>query len=224
MISIVIPAYMQPGKGESMLIVLLNSIQKQDTPFKYEVCISDNDDTGKIAKVCDQFSKALPIVYKHNPVKGASENFNNAIEMAKYDKIKPMCMDDAFYSLHGLLLFSEALDKNGWVISNSVHINEYGNVYGRRFTKYDHNHMESNQTGMPSVVGFRKCSARFDPMVKTFCDTYFYYQLYELYGHPAVLTSFTIACRFWGGSLSHNQPSHKKEDLEYLRLNNLIHC
>ena len=224
MISIVIPTYLQPGKGGEMLIQLLNSIRLQDIPVPYEVVVSDNDDTDKIFKICERFKGILPIRYHFNHIKGASENFNFAIDLAGYDKIKLMCMDDVFYSRHAITLFAEALNNYGWVISNSVNINEHNVIYGRRYTKYNHNQMEVNITGMPSVVGFNRCDVRFNPKLKTFCDTYFYYQLYERFGQPGVINTFTVACRFWGGSLSHNQPPNHKQDLQYLRENKMIKC
>lgn len=223
MISIVIPTYLQPKAGGEMLIQLLNSIRLQSVSVPYEIIISDNDDTDKIFKICERFWM-LPIKYHHNLKKGASENFNFAIDLASYNKIKLMCMDDLFYNKAAIDIFSDALDKHNWVISNSVHVNEHNVVYGRRYTQYNHNQMEQNLTGMPSVVGFHKCDIRFDTNLKTFCDTYFYYQLYEKYGAPGIIQAFTVACRFWSGSLSHNQPSHKKQDLEYLRQNRMIRC
>lgn len=224
MISIVIPTYLQPFYGGKMLIVLLNSIRHQKVNCTYEVIVSDNDETGVIQNICGSFKPYIPLLYKFNPVKGASENFNNAIDLAAGDKIKLMCMDDAFVSIDAINVFNEALDEKNWVIGNSVHINEAGDVYGRRYTQYNHRQMEKNITGMPSVIGFKKCDIRFNPVLKTFCDTYFYYQLYELYGQPKVIDKFTIACRFWRGSLSQNQTAKKVEEIQYLRENKMIKC
>jgi len=223
MISIVIPTYQQPGHGGLMLIVLLNSIRHQQIKCKYEIVISDNDSEGVIKNICKRFYM-LPIRYKYNPVKGASENFNHGIDMAKGDKVKLMCMDDAFTRKDSIDIFNDALDQRKWVISNSLQINHQGDVRNKMHTRYNHSQMQSNITGMPSVVGFRKCDIRFDPRLKTFCDTYFYYQLYELYGQPLVIQEFSVGCRFWKGSLSANQPNHKNADLEFMRKNRMIKC
>lgn len=202
MISICIPTYNQRGKGAQMLTQLLKSIARQKG-VTYEVCISDNDTTGEIKKVVDQFPG---ITYKHNPVQGASENINAALDMACYDKVKLMMQDDMFYADNALQLFSEALDKHAWVISDSVHINEAGGRTGKRIAVYDPTNFDNNTVGMPSVIGFRKNDIRFYEKLKTFCDLYFYYQLYQLYGMPGKVPGFNIAARFHNASQSRNQP------------------
>lgn len=224
MISIAIPTYLQPIYGGKMLTVLLNSIRHQKVTCDYEVVVSDNDITGQIKYICENFKDYLPIQWHFNPVTGASENINNAIDLCCGDKIKLMMMDDAFVTIDAVDVFNSALDEKNWVIGNSVHINEAGDVYGRRYTQYNHRQMEKNITGMPSVIGFRKCDLRFNPALKTFCDTYFYYQLYELYGQPKVIDKFTIACRFWRGSLSQNQVAKKEEEIKFLREQKMIKC
>lgn len=221
MISVVIPTYEQANQGARYLTELLNSIRKQKVSFPFEVVISDNATDGSILSVLDSFQD-LYIRYSPNHIRGASENINNAIDLAKYDKVKIMCQDDIFIRPNSLELFSKALDKAGWVISNSKHLDANSNVTGRRLTKYIHNHFSENITGMPSVIGFRKCDLRFNTNLKTVCDMYFYHQLYELYGQPAVINEFTIGQRYHNASLSRNQPSHHQRDVNWLIRNGKI--
>lgn len=212
MISVVIPTYEQKGQGANMLRELLASIEKQvfyEAEY-FEVVISDNSDNDHIRKIA--LSSKLPIKYYYNPVKGASENINNAINYATYNKVKLMMQDDLFSDPYALQRYCSALDRYEWVISDSYHVNEIGQRTGQRIANYDPANFDSNTIGMPSVIAFRKNDLRFDPRLKTFCDVYFYYQLYQLYGLPHKIQGFNISQRFHNASLSRNQPpTHKKD-------------
>jgi hypothetical protein len=221
-ISICVPTYSQNGKGAKMLTQLLNSIRLQNFQDEYEIVISDNSEDEDIEKIIPYFD--LPIKYFKSERRGVSANTNNALDLARFDKIKIMYQDDLFYRTDALKLFSEALDNRGWVISNSVHINESNQITYQKQTSYNHNRFDRNLTGMPSVIGFRKCDLRFNEELKTVLDMLFYYQLYEKYGSPFVIKEFTIAQRFWKGSISANQPSHHREEALYLKNNGLIKC
>lgn len=221
MISIVIPTYDQQGYGPVMVQQLLASILKQTITCEYEVVVSDNATNDLIKKVCEQFT-TLPIRYEVNENRGASENINNCIDLAKFDKVKIMCMDDMFALDNSIDLFAAALDNHSWVISNSVRMREGGEVYDRQDTAYNHNRFDTNITGMPSVTGWRKCDLRFNVKLKTVCDMYFYYQLYELYGQPGIIKQYSIKQRFWRGALSHNQPRNLEGEIKFLKENGMI--
>lgn len=216
MISIVIPTYLQRGSGVKYLRELLTTIQRQRYSGRYEICVSDNDTTGQIADVCDSF-RLLPIRYQHSTRIGASENINAAIDMAAYDKVKIMCMDDLLNAADALQQFSDALEKNGWVVSGSVIINAAGQK--RRVTGpfFNHERIDKNYTGMPSVVAFRKTSARFDENLKTFCDLDFYQQLYRQYGMPAFIKRHLVCQRYHDNSQSRNQPATHEADAMVLK-------
>ncbi len=223
-ISIVIPCYDQQGLGPAMLTQLLNTIRKQTIEEEYEIAISDTATNEEIKKVCKAFNMH-PIRYTRNKISfGASENINNAISLAKYDKVKLMCQDDLFARIDSIQLFSKALDKKGWAISNSVHINDRGIITYKKQTAYNHNQLDKNITGMPSVIGWKKCDIRFDVNLKTVCDMFFYYELFELYGAPEIIREFTIGQRFHEASLSRNQESRHVVERDYLRSNNMIRC
>lgn len=221
MISICIPTYEQKGHGAKMLSILLHSIEKQTISYPYEIIISDNATDGSIKDVANKFQH-LPLVFVHNPTRGASENINNAISHAKYDLIKLMMMDDVFTTDNAINLFVEALQTHSWVIANSIRLDENGKHGGNKETSYEHGQFEKNTTGMPSVIGFRKCDLRFDVRLKTFCDMYFYYQLFELYGQPGVIKEHCIGQRYWKHSLSHNQPPSHTTDRNFLIRHGMI--
>lgn len=215
-ISIIIPTYEQSGYGAKHLHELLTSIVQQDFT-DYDIVVSDNATDGSIKSVCDQF----PVKYNHNPIRGASENMSNAINLASHDKIKIMCQDDIM--LPGCLkLFNAALNSHGWVITNSNHINIEGRQTGMRVAQYQHGKFDTNTVGMPSCIGFRKCNLRFLPELKTVCDMYFYHQLYELYGPPGKIVQQTVAQRFHNFSLSRVQENKHAQDVRYLIKNKLI--
>lgn len=224
-ISIVIPTYLQRGHGPIYLAKLLDSIKLQRMKEHFEVCISDNDLTKGIVNVIGAFllkhssvaKRGFQLAYKTNIQQGASENLNSAIEMATYDKVKIMCMDDLFLQENALQQFSDALDKHGWVISGSRTMHESGSF--KRLVKayYDPWQFDHNYTGMPSVVGFLKCTARFNPELKTFTDLDFYRQLYDIYGMPGFIQSPIVAQRYHRASQSSNQPKTHAADAAILK-------
>ena len=215
MISIVIPTYEQQGHGAKLLEQLLQSIRDQKITVEYEIQISDSAKDGSIKAVCDQFPD-LPITYNISPVYGASVNINNALGLARYDKVKIMCQDDLFCHPKAIDLFCKSLDQHGWVISNSKHVNGAGVLTGGRRAQYIHGKFDENTVGMPSVVAFRKTDTRFLPGLRTVCDMYFYHQLYEQYGQPAVIQEQTVSQRYHNASLSRNQVNQHTKEVNWL--------
>lgn len=222
MISIVIPTYEQNGVGAKMLQELFNSIARQRFNYPYEVCVSDNSTDNNIMSLCSK--QSFPIRYKMNPIRGASENINSAIEMASFNYIKLMCMDDVFKRPNAMNLFVEGLFTHGWVIANSVRLSPDGTGMHLVNTKYDHNQFDTNITGMPSVIAWRKNELRFDVRLKTFCDMYFYYQLYEKYGAPKIIKEYIIGQRYHPNSYSRTHVGAHDQDRNFLRTNNMIKC
>lgn len=209
-ISVVIPAYEQYGMGAFHLTHLLNTLETQ-TGVEYDVVVVDSAIDDSISNLCQLYN-----IRCVKGIRGASENINAAIDQAKYDKVKLMCMDDFFTQPNALKLFSEALDKDGWVISNSIRYDGTLRQIGRTETSYTHGSLRKNTTGMPSVIGFRRNSLRFDPTLKTICDLYFYHQLYELFGQPGVIKEYCIGQRYHNASQSRNQLNRHELEVNQL--------
>jgi len=209
------------GAGHFLLSMLLKSIEAQTHPDPYEIIIADNSTDTLIFRETKNHPK-LPITYYQNPIVGAPENLNFAIDHATGTKIKIMCQDDLFMTRDALQQFDAALSHHGWVISNSAQLNGSGIRTGRCKAKYVHGDFDKNRVGMPSVIGFQKNHLRFDPRLRTFCDLYFYYQLYELFGAPFIIPDFTIGQRYHPASLSRNQPPSHKADKDFLISHGLI--
>lgn len=214
MISIIIPTYEQRGHGPMMLFKLLQSISIQRFKKEYEIVITDNSKDDKIKKMLETYYiKKLPIRYILNREHvGHCENFNVALDEAQGELIKPMCMDDLFMLPSALQEFYDALLLSPWVISNSLHIEHHGRVKYRKQVQYKPNEFEKNYTGMPSVVGWRKNDLRFDVLLRTYCDLWFYRQLYDMYGDPLILRNFNVGQRFWNHSASSTLPSSHAKD------------
>lgn len=214
MLSIVIPTYEMRGAGTAMLRNLLDSIKKQITKHEYEVIVSDNSANSDIRNLC--FSHPAQPEYHYNPITGASENINNAISLARYDMIKIMCQDDYFNLPSAVNKVVDTLKTSYWLVSGSVALNEARNRKMLRMPRYNPNKLDMNITGMPSVIAFRACPARFDTSLKTFCDLDFYRQLYNLYGMPALIKAPIVVQRYHSLSQSQNQPATHKADSQIL--------
>lgn len=218
MISVVIPTYEQNGQGKKYLAILLKSLLNQIGIF--DVIISDNSKNDEIKNLVDLFktNSNLKITYIHNPIIGASENINNAIEHATYDFIKPMMMDDLLSSPQALMLFCNALKKNHWAVSNSHHIDEYGRVTANINAYWNNSLLKGiNSIGMPSVIAFRKNEFKFDTNLKTLCDCEYYWLLHNKYGSPAWINFYLVQQRLHKDSLSRNQPHMGKKEYQYLK-------
>lgn len=221
MISIVIPTLIRSEQDVVYFQQLLDSIQKQ-IHVKYEVIVSDNTsesyDPRELSLICKLDYHSLNIKYVHNPIVGASENFNFGISHASYDKIKIMCQDDLLSGPLALNEFSQALNNHQWAVCNSVWINEKDKVINYHNAHWNNDMLKgTNSIGMPSVMAFKKNEFRFDPNLKTLIDCEFYWWMMEKKGPPKWLTPRLVAQRFHPGSTSNNQTHHGAEEYEYLK-------
>lgn len=191
MISICIPAYEQ-GEGHATLEKLLQSIQMQS--FKeYEICVSDN--SGTFQDLCIKYGAR----WQHNDKTfGVSANTNAAIEMATHDCIKVMYQDDWFITdcLHEFIT-------DTWKVSASTHYFESGKKINQYPDFIRTMTTQSNGIGMPSVISFNKCKARFNEDLKMVLDIDFYFQLFNIYGQPEIIKGHNIAQRIWNKQQSY---------------------
>lgn len=216
MISVCIPTFEQYGFGVKHLTILLDSLLKQKGGF--EVIISDNSKDKEISNLCFEYGKKLDLHYHHNPVIGISQNTNNAIELAHYDKIKPMYMDDVLTNNYALAHFSESLNRIGWAVSDSYKLSA-NDVREKTKVPYWRDEVLKgfNSIGMPSVVAFRKNELRFDPKLVTLLDCEFYWLLKEKYGLPEFIRHPLVGQRYHANSTSSKQVNKRLEEFEYLK-------
>ena len=217
MISVCIPAFEQYGYGEKHLRILLASLIHQKGIF--EVIVSDNSDieNRSIIKLCEEFSNNYDLHYYHNPDKGISVNTNFAISKAKYDKIKPMYMDDVLMSSYSLAEFSEALNRKPWAVSNSYKISASGHKLKTKEPYWGARVLEGfNTVGMPSVIAFRKNEFAFDPKLVTLLDCEFYWLMMKEFGEPEWIRKPIVGQRYHENSTSSKQVNRRIEEFEYL--------
>lgn len=218
MISVCIPAFPQYGHGVKHLSILLSSLLHQKGAF--EVVVSDNsaeNDFG-IRDCCADFENRFPLRYFINPTIGISHNTNFAISKAKYDKIKPMYMDDVLLSSYALAEFSEALNRKHWAVSNSYKISANGHKLKEKNPYWGEKVLEGfNTVGMPSVVAFRKNDLIFDPNLKTLLDCEYYWLMMQKYGEPEWIRKPIIGQRYHENSTSSKQVNGRLGEFEYLK-------
>lgn len=226
--SVVIPTYEQRGHGAAMLTALLHSINRlripgMDRPHDkpdFELLICDNSENRDILAIVHTFKFNAPIYVryiKNSRHRGAAENINFCLDHARYDKIKIMCMDDLFINPSALTQFNAALDSHGWTISDSRIVNADGIMGRTARAKFIPGAFDRNTVGMPSCIAFRKSDIRLDPSLTTFCDLWFYHELYLSYGKPYHIPTPLVAQRYWSGSQSRNQPATHAKDAEIMK-------
>lgn len=214
-ISVCIPTFEQYGFGIPHLTALLDSLLNQKA--KFEVVISDNSKDENIYNLATNYS-ALDIRYFKNETIGISHNTNNAIDKARYEKIKPMYMDDVLVKDDALQKFSEALDESPWAVCDTHRMTGNGQLTTVKKAYWrDEIIKGTNTIGMPSCVGFRRTPHRFDPNLKTLLDCEFYWLLKEEYGEPKYIGKPLIGGRYHSNSTSHKQGDFTKKEYEYLR-------
>lgn len=206
MISICIPVYEMKGRGVEMLHDLLESIYMQSYS-DYEIIVSDNSRDNVIADYC----KPRAVRYFRNTQHdNPASNFNNAINQAKGDIIKPMCQDDKFTGTEDLAKIAEC--KTWLVCSSSDHI-----PYMYRDAKAL---IEGENTyGSPSAVAWCRNDLRFDERLLWLMDCDMWAQMTALYGLPELQPDVVIDIRHWEGQLTYTEGgSHRRvTDLEYIQ-------
>jgi len=211
-ISVVIPAFEQYGHGAKTLTECLRSVYDQ-RDCEFEVVVSDNAQDGTIKAVCDKFG----VKYHHNPVRGISNNTNNAIEKASYPLIKILYQDDGLATKTALKDISFALKFDQWVICSGFSIQDKMPARPRNPRWTDDLLKGQNKLGMPSIIGIRKNDLRFDPNLKTLLDCEYYWLMDKKYGQPGYIRKHIINSRYWNGSTSRQQGNFSEQEYEYLK-------
>ncbi len=211
MISICIPVYEMKGRGVEMLLELLRSIEMQ-AYTEYEIIVSDNSIGDNIQQFVTNYAPNGYITYVRNWQKdNPASNFNNAINHAKGDIIKPMCQDDYFIDPEALKKIAESCE--GWVCCKSSDHTPYLNENKQRLIEGE------NTYGSPSAVAWKACDLRFDENLMWLMDCEFYSRLIDKYGQPKLLQDATIGIRHWEGQLTWTEGNSGRRitDLQYVQ-------
>ena len=95
----------------------------------FDVVVSDQTENNLMRRVVQDFWDHLNICYiDSSHTKGASENFNCAIQNGVGNIIKILCQDDIMVDPNGLKLISDAFQKEkcGWVVGGCLHFKDVG--------------------------------------------------------------------------------------------------
>lgn len=206
MVSICIPVYEMRGKGVVMLDELLQSIYMQDYK-EYEIIVSDNSSGNEIQDYC---AKERVKYFRNDKHDNPASNFNNAINHATGEIIKPMCQDDYFMQADSLTHISRC---TGWLVCSSSDHRPYLNKDHKRLIEGE------NTYGSPSAVSWERNELRFDENLLWLMDCEFYHRLIDLYGQPELLLNIVIGIRKWEGQLTYVEGSGNKRltDLQYVQ-------
>lgn len=222
-VSICIPAYEMHNQGEAMLSQLLESIYKQ-TYKNYEIVVSDHSVDDRLEKLC---AKSLNVTYiKNRDNKGSSSaNINKAVDHASGDFIKPMFQDDLFYNAKSLeeMVELQKVSNCDWLACDCAHyrdsIRYLFNEHPASWINPEHLALGSNSIGSPTCILYKNCPLRFDKELIWLMDCEFYYNLFKMFGPPAIMNKVGIINRVWDKSVSNSIATQqlKQKEFEYVR-------
>jgi hypothetical protein len=207
-ITICITAYEMQGRAAEYLTILLESIVKQDYT-NWNVIVSDHSLDNIVEQVCAGYPFVQHMYFKEH-YGCSSPNFNHAMDFAGGLVIKPMCMDDYFYSSDALRTYAEALGSMpapGWCALSCQVVSENGqshNFFVPRDTDCEYWRKGGNTLSAPSVVAWSDDGCpRFRPALINLMDVCMYADLKDVRGSPVLrVDKGYVAIRTWNGSVS----------------------
>jgi glycosyltransferase involved in cell wall biosynthesis len=203
-LSIAVPTYEFNGKGAEILENLFDQLNKQS--FKdFDVIVSDDSKDDNIYNFLNESSYSFDIQYYKNVIRGASNNFNNAISKCTGRIIKLICADDYFFDNLSLertvLSFAES---DCWLASAYWHTKNKIDYFNFHLPSINPNIFVMNTIGTPSCIAFRNITTipKFDSNLTYYYDCEWYYQMIKLYGCPRFLNTPTIVNYLWENSVT----------------------
>jgi glycosyltransferase involved in cell wall biosynthesis len=227
-ISICMPTHEMQGVGATFLQNSLKSIEDQ-TYSNIEVIISDQSTDDEIYKVYEFWKNKLNIKYfRFNGERKPTANMNNAMKLATGDIIKPLFIDDFFYSPKALELIADSFENNpdnGWTVVACCHkFEDEPNSSLRQFmvpAYHDNIHMGNNTISCPSVAAVRRTEdlILFDEQVRWLMDVEWYKRLHGSLGLPCVIDQTSMVIRIHSSSCTselESQHEVKQRDYTYV--------
>lgn len=202
----------------------LNSIKMQ-TFKNYTIIITDETDTNDIYNFLYEYNikNNLPIQYYKSPLKGWSNNHNNALKYCKSNLIKILHYDNYFYTENSLLEIIEAFTNNEiyWLLTPYIH-SENNEIKDIHYPKYTTNILYgNNKIGDPSCLTIKNINVlNFNENLTWFVDCEYYYYLYNNCGLPYLLINPNIVIRKHEKQttrLCENNEELKKRERDYLK-------
>jgi nucleoside-diphosphate-sugar epimerase len=221
--SIAIPAYGYNGKGKDFLEHNLNTLKSQ-TFKEFEVVISDHSTDDTIKDLCDSWRDRLNIKYIRNEIgRGViSPNLNVALKNCSGKWIKILFQDDFLYDNESLVNTYNFILKNkdiSWMATSFVHTDDEVNFYRDICPSWnDELYIGNNTIGCPSVISIKNENILlFDESLNWLMDCEYYKRMFDKYGEPSILITFTVVNRNMNDRLT-NTISDEIKKAEYLKV------
>ena len=225
-VSICLPTHGMNGKGAEYLEFNFNCI-KQQTYSDMEIIISDQSEDNLIENLCEKWKGELDIKYtRFDSKRKSTENINNTLINATGDILKPLFLDDFFYTTNCVEHMVESLNKNpekGWVVTGFGHLfveqNSIGNFRVPRY--HDMIHRGENTLSCPSTVALRNTGKPilFDENIIWLCDCEWYKRLENKFGTPLIIEHPSVIMRVHSDSVSaswDSKQNEKEKELQYV--------
>jgi len=225
LISIVIPVFECHGDGAIYLRDLLDSLSVQT--FKgFQIIISDQSAGNELEELCKTYKLNIKYI-KNLEGRGSCEaNLNNAISHAEGTWIKVCLQDDYFLVPYALeRVISNIKPETKWIFNGCMHIQEKNktNVFQAHVPQWVPGTAllrGYNLLGSPSLLMYKSDIKHkyFNPVLRYYMDTYFYYNLGLEVGPPVCIPEHLQIIRFREKSISSSQTTEKSKNEEHLYL------
>ena len=206
-LSICIPAYDMGGRGAEYLAVSFTHLQTQSFA-DFEVVVSDQSDSGAVARVCADFGDRLTIRrvdFRDGP-RQSSANANNAMRHASGRILKILFQDDFLCSDTALEKISAGFDDPArrWLLCGSGVCRDGKSVENPMVPRLNAGlRFGRNTVSSPSVLAIRaEVGLHFDENLIWLMDVEFYDRCAAQLGAPVILPDTLVANRLHDGQVS----------------------
>ena len=222
-ISICIPTYDMGDLGGEYLMQGFEHLLRQ-TYEDFEVIISDQSDSARVADMCKVYADRLDITrvtYGDGP-RQASANTNNAMRHARGSVLKILFQDDFLCDTSALAQHADAFAEPGvtWALCGSG-VTHDGRMLERAMVpRLNPNlHLGRNTVSSPSVLSIRAGEGlEFDENLIWLMDGEFYKRCHDRLGAPCLLPDPLVANRLHAGQVSAGvSPALRRRELVYVR-------
>ena len=194
-ISVVIPSYEAYGRGVEFIDRGIKSVLSQSFQ-DFEIVVSDHSCDDKIASHVKSLNNPK-IIYIHNHQNrgSSSANMNVGIKNSTGDIIKPLFLDDYFYSTDALQIIHDAFMREiKWLVCGNISCDDSGRFFRHFIPKWnDEIIFGCNTLSTPSCIAYVRCDVGFDERLIWLMDCKMYQDLYDAFGLPYIEPMALIA-------------------------------
>jgi len=206
--TIAIPTYEYSGKGSTFLEYSFSILERQT--FKdFNVVISDHSLNSDIYDICTKWKNRLNISYIKNDIgRGViSPNINVCLKNSTGKYIKVLFQDDFLLNENSLRITHDFIKLNEnvkWIMTAFYHsIDGYELSRPMVPSWNDLIWTGNNSMGCPTGMTIKNENLIFfDEQLNWLMDVDYYKRMFDLYGKPHILNSYTVVNRTWGERLT----------------------